>query len=669
MMGKQPSGPNARGGAVMVIAAAVLGFVLAEMVILIVKIPALLQTAHLSGLATLGLSALILYAAVGILLGGFWCLFWIIARLLRLRLSGTTLALLALVLAPIFLYVQERLQERMLGMYISLKSPFFYVPTLITLALTVALLVLLSVFFGRVKHAPAVLRRILAWPWLTVAAFGSFILLTLISPPQMNILGVFSEDEQRAVLKQHPALDPAPPDPAAPNFVVIMTEATRSDMFTEENAPFLWNLSRNHVYFSHYYDVSSATRPSVTSFFTSLYPAQHGCYNLALTRAPGVEGDGPATVKVADTIVSLPRLLQQRGYRTIEITSNTLAADPAFGFEDVFHHFNAIEPYRFQLPSFEAFVGFDFLKANLRLWRIFKIIVYAPEHSPTYFDVPRVNQTVRREMERDDLRPFFLYIHYMEPHSPYYFHPYRPLQINLYSPSLRDKILTAYQQEIQALDRGIAELYGFLDQAGLLNNTYLFITSDHGEEFYDHRNWGHGKSLYPEVIHVPAILVAPDGSANRRVEEIVESIDVAPTLAELAGASPPEFWEGKSLAPLLGWERTGNAEADAPDPLAGIAFSQFHDGRVFWASAVTPRGQVLFRGAGEKRRTMLFDLARDPLAQDNLAGEGLPLEGDLVRLLEENLARLEATAEFFGGDVEEIDPRHLEQLRALGYVD
>ncbi|MFH1842207.1 MAG: sulfatase, partial [bacterium] len=444
-------------------------------------------------------------------------------------------------------------------------------------------------------------------------------------------------------------------------------EAFRNDEFNAQNAPFLWQLAQENIWFRNYRVVASATRPSVTSFFTSLYPAQHGCYNLALGQTGQSDASGHASVKVADTIEAFPRLLQDIGYRTLMVTSNGLTADPVFGFEDVFRRFDATEPYRFRIPSFNGFVGFDFLNWKLRLTRIFKIIFFNPEHSTTYFEAPRVNKTVQREMERHDYRPLLLYAHYMEPHSPYYHHPHQATQINFYAPSQRGKLLSAYRSEIRAADQAIAELFAYWELNGMLENTYVFITADHGEEFYDHRNWGHGKSLYPEAISVPAILLLPpDQRRALQIDTAVENIDVSATILDLAGLTVPEIYEGRSLVPLFSDQ---GAVADFPlDQRA--TFSQFDDGKVFWASMVTNDGwQVIFKGRDENRQTMLFDLKTDPLAKQNLFGQGIATQDSLVNQLTSNLARLEASAPLFQGELEAIDPEQLEQLRALGYVD
>jgi len=378
-------------------------------------------------------------------------------------------------------------------------------------------------------------------------------------------------------------------------------------------------------------------------------------------------------------------LLQEHGYRTLMTTANSLTTDRSFGFQDVFWRFNATSPYHFRLPSFEPFAGFYLLKNWLRFWRIFRVLVFSPEHSTHYFEAPRINETIKREIEHTvagkDRRPFFLYVHYMEPHSPYYRHPHRPVQINIYSGGRRESVLDAYRSEIRAVDQAVADLYAFLVEKGLMDKTYLFISSDHGEEFYDHKNWGHGKSLYPEAIHVPAILALPSGQKKSlRVDTIIESIDIMPTFAELAKVPAPEYWSGHSLVSYFSPEVKRVIKTEMKNGESEIAFSQFDDGRnYFWVSAITGGWQIVFKeprgqkaSSGEelrqKRKIMLFNLAEDPLAMHNLYGQGLDNEKGLVTLLDKSLQDLEATAHVFRGKEEKVDPKLLEQLRALGYV-
>ena len=364
--------------------------------------------------------------------------------------------------------------------------------------------------------------------------------------------------------------------------------------------------------------------------------------------------------------------MQDRGYHTMMVTCNNLSKDPLFGFEDVFIRFDAVNPYHFKFPSFQSFIGFKFLKYFLRFTRIFKVLVFSPEHSMTYFDAPRLNKTVIRELLRKDDRPFFLYVHYMEPHAPYYMHPYRPFQINFYLPTHREKIFANYQSEIQAVDQAIAELFTHLHDNGLLTNTYVLITADHGEEFYDHGHWGHGKNLFPEVLHVPAILVMPPAKKKtQKIKAVVENIDIPATIAELANQDIPGSWEGHSVLQLLD-ENANKEKAKNGDEIKDnqkVAFSQFDNGYVFQASVVNDEWQVILQDEQEKQQVMLFNLAEDSGARRNLAGQGHEKETMMVKLLKETLQRLQASATQFQGEVEVIDQEQLEQMRTLGYID
>lgn len=666
----------------LILAAVVLGLFLGEIAVLLARAPGLIHPDNLSGLGALFLSALMIYIAAGIYFVLFYLMLRIMCFVFRLRLTAWATALVAAVAALPFLVLQHALQERMLGKFMAPSNVRFYVPTVIALAIMAAALIVVALAVRRVKEPPAWFRRLTDWRSLVAIAFVVFLAYVSLTRMPINVLGLFPEEQERNSRMEYRtgAVRNAPS--GSPSFIVLKIEALRWDEFTRENAPFLWRLARENIFFEDYYVVASATRASVTSFFTSLYPVQHASYDQPLVGRKGEELL-IRSVAVAESIQTVPRLLREHGYHTLEITSNDATLDRMFGFEDVFNRFDSVEPYSFRIPSLDPFEIYGFLKKYIPYWRVLKVIVTSPEHSWTYFDAQRVNATVKRELskrlKRADERPFFLYVHYMEPHSPYYTHPYEALHITLYSPERRECILDAYRSEISAIDRGIADLFAFLEETGIIDDTYVFISADHGEEFYDHGKWGHGKSLYPELVKVPAILVAPSGGRmSRVVPETVENIDVMPTLADLAGVSPWRFWQGKSLAPLFMDDR--RAASDNLEDADHIAFSQFNDARLyFWASAVRDDWQVIFKEPGrqkadsyapreEDRKIMLFNLAEDPLAKRDLYGKGFDVEPVLVKILEDRLTYLEATAHLFQGKEVEVDKDRIQQLKTLGYI-
>ncbi len=645
------------------------GFAAAELVILGARVPGLLRPLHLRGLAGLVLSDAILYAGGALICILFAVAIHLVCRLFRSKPAGAKTGLAAVIAAPLLMILINSLQARILGTYLSLNSPLFLLPLGVAAAVFVISVGLVSKIMRPFGSFFDALLKPFTGVRLVLAAGAVFAVIAMTTEPSMNILGIFNEREQRRGVKESSPQSPDEAPPGAPNFVVIAVECFRDDSFNHKTAPFLWKLAEENCRLSNYYVSAPATRPSVTSFLTSLYPVQHGCYNMAGGRtATG----GRMVAKVPEeSTASLPKLLQNRGYRTVMVTSNSLTMDRAFGFENCFYLFDAYRPYGFEFPYFEPFHGFHFLRSILHYFRIFKVLFFSPEHSTTYFDGPRLNKTILREFEKIDNRPFFFYIHYIEPHSPYYMHPYKPVQVNLYLPSRRADIMKAYESEITSVDRVIKELYDYLDGKGLLKNTYLFISADHGEEFHDHGNWGHGKTLFPEVLHVPAILAAPPSKrVQKDIDAIVEAVDIVPTLAELADMERDDSWQGHSILPLMQAAPAPSGTTAWDDSMFfQIALSQFDDGHTFQAGAVADSLLVILHIKGGSEKMFLYDLISDPEAKRNIFDWKNEQSNTMADLLEKNLRRLYKASHQAQGKDEAADEHLMEQLRTLGYID
>jgi tetratricopeptide (TPR) repeat protein/arylsulfatase A-like enzyme len=202
--------------------------------------------------------------------------------------------------------------------------------------------------------------------------------------------------------------------------------------------------------------------------------------------------------------------------------------------------------------------------------------------------------------------PFFLFVHYYDPHDPY--EPPAP-----FAAQWRDD---PYSGEVAFADQGVGQLLEKLKQLGLYEQTLIVITGDHGEMLGEHGELNHGFFIYEAALKVPLILRVPGGPA-RQVEQAVSLIDVAPTVVALLGAPALEQAQGIDLSPLL----TGSGGIDA--------------GRPLYAETVTP---TQYYGAGsllgvivdgwkliETSRPELYDLRRDPGETANLGpGAGEP---------------------------------------------
>ena len=184
----------------------------------------------------------------------------------------------------------------------------------------------------------------------------------------------------------------------------------------------------------------------------------------------------------------------------------------------------------------------------------------------------------------------------------------------------------------------------------------IAVTADHGERFFDHHGaTGHGGPVFDEpLVRIPLLLRGPGIEAGRVVEDVVRSIDVYPTLADLAGLEPPEVVQGRSLLPLL--------RGDVLPPVS--AFASFEER----AHAVRVGHRKLQRSEGGE--LVLYDLAIDPRETANHLAETPEAAGLLVDELERWLAAEEMLRDSVArGDSRELPPDMTEQLRQLGYVD
>jgi arylsulfatase A-like enzyme len=279
--------------------------------------------------------------------------------------------------------------------------------------------------------------------------------------------------------------------------------------------------------------------------------------------------------------------------------------------------------------------------------------------------------------------PFFLWVHYLDPHPPYS----RPgvtrdksfrgdalvaaraptLDLRLSSPDVarlrsgeirldpdeKEAVRDLYRAEVRAVDGAVGTLLDALDAGGLARDTLVIVVADHGEEFWEHGGVEHGHTTYDELVHVPLILRWPAHLAASRVSAQVRIIDVLPTVLDLLGGAPPADVDGRSLVPLV-----QRADASEP-PSALVECMLFADERV---ALRTERRKFVRWDVGKQE---VYDLEADPAEHIDLAGvaderAALTTAFDAVRD-----ARVGNRPALPGrpGVAEEA------ALRALGYVD
>ena len=289
-----------------------------------------------------------------------------------------------------------------------------------------------------------------------------------------------------------------PPGPPA-RVVVVVIDTLRADHLPPygyglDTAPFLSQLAREGVLFEHAYSPASWTAPATASLFTSLYPFQHGVVlGLRATRKLRSIDERVRLHTLPEELETMPEAMKRAGYATFGLT----------------HNLNVSKPMGFAQ-------GFD------RFW-----------HSPSQDSAADLNARLMEWKDRLATSPrTFLYLHYLDPHSPY--HERAPLFDE--NTSGRARTISAYDSEIRFVDQHLRAAY---DAFGWGRDTLLVVTADHGEEFWEHGDIGHGHSLFGEVLNIPLIVRFPDGRwGGRRVGAPVSLLDVLPTLRECVGQPP-----------------------------------------------------------------------------------------------------------------------------------
>ena len=446
---------------------------------------------------------------------------------------------------------------------------------------------------------------------------------------------------------------PAPAAAAAPaqlspprNVVVLVMDTARADAFGPFASPdrvvrtpsFDAFAARSAV-FTAAYNNENWTKPSVASLLTSLYPSTHGAKRDESTLARDVE--------------LLPERLRRDGFATAGFVANGYVSEK-FGFEQGWDTFrNYIREDR----RSEA----EHVFADALAW--------LDEHGRAPAG-----------------RPYFLYLQTIDPHvtykvdraywSPYFTGDYRgPLgstidaadQVALSNgkrkATARDLawLRALYHGEIAYHDEHLGRFITQLEARGVLADTLVVITNDHGEELGERGRFGHGHQVFEELVRAPLVVYHPGLVGGRTVRELVEHVDVAPTILDALGREPLAAGEGVSLLPLL----TGGRH-ERPR-YAVIEFLE--DRRVIriadWKLVARARGDVA-----------LFDLATDPGERRDLAAER-PIARRLAELhLGEALAVPDKARRGAGlGDRRhyqageaDIDPHMRRQLEALGYL-
>ncbi|MGH2571053.1 MAG: sulfatase, partial [bacterium] len=436
------------------------------------------------------------------------------------------------------------------------------------------------------------------------------------------------------------------------NLLLVSVDTLRADALgsmgnPRARTPCLDRIARRSVVASTCVAPSPWTLPSLGTLLTGTYPGEH----RVLQHLSGL----------SESVPTLAGACEGHGLRTGAFASNPWLGTRSLGrgFDD----WDVAE----RLESLDA-------AAPTRIYQILSKIVLRAMR------IDRAGVVTDRALSWLDRGrgAWFLWVHYFDPHLPNW--PDRPwdrmfgpppgrIEASLTVTEIRGaawtggdaerrEIASLYYGEVAYTDREIGRLWRRLEERGDLDATAVVFSADHGEELWDHEGYGHGHSMFDEVIRVPLFLRPPGGGEGRILPALARLVDLAPTALALAGIETegPARFSGENLF--------------ATDTASHAAFGE----AVLYGDELkylqTDRWKLVRRPAapGVPESTRLYDLKRDPAERVDVAA----VEQEVAGMLSDRLAQwIEAVGSEAAPDPGRmaLDPVTREQLESLGYLE
>lgn len=433
-----------------------------------------------------------------------------------------------------------------------------------------------------------------------------------------------------------------------PNILLVVIDTLRRDRlatYAGEGScmPHLDELASGNIVFANAWSNSNWTKPAVASLFTGLYVSQHGVKYIVT----GQDSDLPVTQCLPEDAVTLAEIMKKAGYYNLAVIEN-VHISAKLGFAQ----------------GFDCWDDGAYGATNLTNQFLFHL-----------------DETAAARADK----PLFAYVHYFDPHAPYYRTRHFETE-GLVAPGLgesksndltwtnytfgvdrgiigmsfieRRRLEALYDGEVRNVDNNLARLLEGLKERELYDNTWVMVTADHGENIGEHGRLTHAHDCFADAqVRVPLVMKLPEsmGHGERAVTNRVEHVDLTATLIASTGEGLLPGMPGRNLMPFI---------VDGSPLRPANVLAESESGQMLIAS----RFKYVAVATPLKTFQFLYDMAADPLEDVNIAATDSRTLAEMADTVTEMVrdARLARTVQA-AGDVK-LSPEEVERLRALGYL-
>lgn len=478
------------------------------------------------------------------------------------------------------------------------------------------------------------------------------------------------------------------------NILLITLDCLRPDHlsaygYKKETAPFLSKFleENQHKIFKNCFSTGPFTPASFPGILGSLYPLDAENYS-----------------PLPEEVITIPQVLKENKYFTFALQGANPQVSSYMGYAKGFDHFEdyigqaKIYNRRKSLKKRIMRKSAEFIKVRANrnrlgkhFWKAYynmKLKRFSSKNKQPSVPYTPAHKIAEDFKKLDLTEPFFGWLHFMDIHKPYW-----PLEkfrkelnceisnsemLKLYelmkwhnhrdNESVRrimnveeiEKIKELYDATIRQVDHSLGEIFEHLKQKGILDNTIIIITADHGEEFNEHGRLSHVNSTYDELIHLPFIVI--NSNLDYPEDGMISTIDLAPTICGMLSLEIPKSFRGKDLTKNKRDSIVAESRQDSQFRYIG-PYKNYGKEIHNIVCVRTMNHKVIVESWGENKKEMFFDLKADP--QEQNPSEEVPIE--FQAMLEEH----KSSRRIVENKLDSFDENEViaSKLKSLGYMD